>query len=139
MEQFDDIIMPAVEQGSKSLELSCDLSELEKIKECIFQLPVEKGKKKRIFLACEEIFSNIINYSGADCVQFHYNENAAKVSVIFIDNGKSFNPLESKNEKAFEDFDEGGMGIGLVKELCSEIHYHNVDGKNMLSLEFADK
>ena len=61
MEQFDDIVMPAVEQGSKALELSCDLSELEKIKACIFQLPVDSGKKKRIFLACEEIFSNIIN------------------------------------------------------------------------------
>lgn len=139
MEQFDDITMLAVEKCSKKLELSCSLSELKKIKECIFQLPLEDGKKKKIYLACEEIFSNIINYSGADYVQFCCQGNAAAVNVVFTDNGKSFNPLENKIEKAFEDFDEGGMGISLVKELCSGICYNNDDGKNILSLEFADK
>lgn len=139
MEQFDDITMIAVEQRSKYLELSCDLSEFEKIKECIFQFPVDNGKKKKIVLACEEIFSNIINYSGADYVQFHYDSSATEVNVIFIDNGKYFNPLENKTEKDFEDFDMGGMGISLVKELCSDIHYSNTDGKNILSMEFSEK
>lgn len=50
-----------------------------------------------------------------------------------------FNPLENKTEKEFEDFDEGGMGICLVKELCSGISYSNTDGKNILSLEFSEK
>ena len=139
MEQFDDITMIAVEQRSKYLELSCDLSEFEKIKECIFQFPVDNGKKKKIVLACEEIFSNIINYSGADYVQFHYDSSETEVNVIFVDNGKYFNPLDNKTEKDFEDFDMGGMGISLVKELCSDIHYSNTDGKNILSMEFSEK
>ena len=42
-------------------------------------------------------------------------------------------------EKDFEDFDEGGMGISLVKQLCSDISYRNTDGKNILSLEFMEK
>ena len=138
-EQFDDITMLAVEQRGQSLELASEMSELGKIKDCIFDLPVDNGQKKKIFLACEEIFSNIANYSEARDVEFCYYKNADSVTVIFIDDGKLFNPLERKNEKDFDDFDEGGMGISLVKELCSGIHYNNTDGKNVLSLEFADK
>ena len=139
MEQFDDITMPAVKQRDKYMELSCDLSQLKKIRECVFGLSVEDTIKKKIFLACEEIFSNIANYSGADCVQFGCNKNEDKINVIFIDNGQVFNPHESKIEKDFEDFDEGGMGISLVKQLCSDISYRNTDGKNILSLEFMEK
>ena len=138
-EQFDDITMLAIEQREKALELSCELPELEKIKSCIFKLPVDNGKKKRIFLACEEIFSNITYYSGADHVQFTCNKNADRIKITFTDNGEKFNPLESKSKKEFEDFDEGGMGISLVKGLCSNIKYSNVDGKNRLSLEFTDE
>ena len=137
-EQFDDITMLAIEQREKALELSCELPELEKIKSCIFKLPVENGKKKRIFLACEEIFSNITYYSGADHVQFTCNKSTDRIKITFTDNGEKFNPLESKNEKEFEEFDEGGMGISLVKELCSNIKYSNVNGENILSLEFVD-
>ena len=137
-EQFDDITMLAIEQREKALELSCELPELEKIKSCIFKLPVENGKKKRIFLACEEIFSNITYYSGADHVQFTCNKSTDRIKITFTDDGEKFNPLESKNEKEFEEFDEGGMGISLVKELCSNIKYSNVNGENILSLEFAD-
>lgn len=118
------------------LELSCDLSELEKIKEYIFLLPENDSVKKKIFLACEEIFSNIVNYSGADRIQFYCEKDEDKRTAVFMDTGKIFNPLESKIEKDFEDFDEGGMGIMLVKELCSDINYRRVDGKNILGLEF---
>ena len=125
------------EQFEKYLELSCDLSELEKIKKCIFELQIDNGIKKKIFLACDEIFSNITSYSGAERVQFRCIRNADKVTVTFTDNGIYFNPLESKMEKDFEDFDLGGMGISLVKELCSCINYSNIQGANILSLEFA--
>lgn len=126
-------------QPDGSLKLFCDLSELEKIKECVFQLPAGQGEQRKIFLACEEIFSNIINYSGAEYVLFQCSKDSDRVDIVFKDNGKMFNPLENRTEKAFEDFDEGGMGISLVKELCSRISYSNTDGENVLNLEFADK
>ena len=125
------------EQFEKCLELSCDLSELEKIKNCIFEFQIDNGIKKKIFLACDEIFSNITSYSGAEWVQFCCIKSTDKVTVTFTDNGIFFNPLESKVEKDFEDFDLGGMGISLVKELCSCINYSNIQGANILSLEFA--
>ena len=128
--------MSAREQ-EKYLELSCDLSELEKIKECIFALSVDNGIKKKIFLACDEIFSNIAGYSGAEWVQFGCVKNADKAVITFTDNGVAFNPIESNVEKEFEDLDLGGMGISLVKKLCSGIHYSYDEGKNILNLEFA--
>lgn len=138
-EQFDDVTMIAIKRCDSGLRLSCDLEEVEKIKECIWKLPEDEIIKKKIFLACEEIFSNIVSYSGADAVQFSCNKNADKITVIFKDNGEIFNPLESRQEKNFEDLDEGGMGIMLVKELCSDISYSNADEKNTLRMEFADK
>ena len=53
MEQFDDITMPAVKQRDKYMELSCNLSQLKKIRECVFELSVGDTIKKKIFLACE--------------------------------------------------------------------------------------
>lgn len=137
-EQFDDITMLAVECRDRNLELSCDLTELKKIKECIFRLPEENATKKKIYLACEEIFSNIVSYSKADRIQFCCERKIDKIQVVFQDNGESFNPLESKQEKSFEEFDQGGMGILLVKKLCSVIRYSNQEGKNILRLEFEN-
>ena len=68
-EQFDDITMLAVERREQYLELDCDLSELKKIKQYIFEFPYDKAIKKKLFLACDEIFSNIVSYSGADYVR----------------------------------------------------------------------
>lgn len=138
VEQFDDITMLAVERHTRYLELECNLSELEKIKQYIFELSCEKSIKKKIYLACDEIFSNIVNYSGADYVRICCSKTKGNISMIFEDNGKKFNSLESSIEKNFEDFEEGGMGIMLVKKMCSNMEYHYVDEKNILTLEFTD-
>lgn len=137
--------MPAARQEEKYLELSCDLSELERIKECIFQLTDDPERnfpdpeiRNKICLACEEIFVNIVSYSGADQVQFVCNKDADKITVSFTDNGILFNPLEKENDKDFEDFDQGGMGIMITRQLCSAISYSSTDGKNILRMEFAD-
>lgn len=137
-EQFDDITMLAVERRAPYLELACNLSELEKIKQYIFELPCDKSIKKKLYLACDEIFSNIVSYSSADYVRIHCSKEKDKISIIFEDNGKKFNSLESNTEKEFEDFDKGGMGIMLVKKLCSNILYNYVDEKNILTLEFTE-
>lgn len=137
-EQFDDITMLAVERRDQYLELACNLSELEKIKQYIFEFPYDKSVKKKLFLACDEIFSNIVNYSGADYVRVRCNKAKDSISIFFVDNGKRFNSLESNTEKDFEDLDEGGMGIMLVKELCSNMEYSYIDEKNILTLEFKD-
>lgn len=136
-EQFDDITMLAVQRQDSTLKLNCRLSELEKIREYIFKLDLEDKLKKKIFLACDEVFSNIVNYSGADLISVLYNKNDDKISIIFKDNGKKFDCLKAMPKKDFDDFDNGGMGIIIVKKLCTDIVYNYINGENVLELIFT--
>ena len=43
---------------------------------------------KQLELSCEEIFSNIINYSGAEYALFQCDVEADKMNIVFTDNGK---------------------------------------------------
>lgn len=136
-EQFDDITMLAVQCQDSTLKLNCRLSELEKIREYIFKTDLEDKLKRKIFLACDEVFSNIVNYSGADLISFLYNKNDDKISIIFKDNGKKFDCLKAMPKKDFDDFDKGGMGIIIVKKLCTDIVYNYINGENILELIFT--
>lgn len=136
-EQFDDITMLAVQRQDSTLKLNCRLSELEKIREYIFKTDLEDKLKRKIFLACDEVFSNIVNYSGADLISVLYNKNDDKVSIIFKDNGKKFDCLKAMPKKDFDDFDKGGMGIIIVKKLCTDIVYNYINGENVLELIFT--
>lgn len=136
-EQFDDITMLAVQCQDSTLKLNCRLSELEKIREYIFKTDLEDKLKRKIFLACDEVFSNIVNYSGADLISVSYNKNDDKISIIFKDNGKKFDCLKAMPKKDFDDFDKGGMGIIIVKKLCTDIVYNYINGENVLELIFT--
>lgn len=136
-EQFDDITMLAVQRQDSTLKLNCRLSELEKIREYIFKTDLEDKLKRKIFLACDEVFSNIVNYSGADLISVLYNKNDDKISIIFKDNGKKFDCLKAMPKKDFDDFDKGGMGIIIVKKLCTDIVYNYINGENILELIFT--
>ena len=136
-EQFDDITMLAVQRQDSTLKLNCRLSELEKIREYIFKTDLEDKLKRKIFLACDEVFSNIVNYSGADLISVLYNKNDDKISIIFKDNGKKFDCLKAMPKKDFDDFDKGGMGIIIVKKLCTDIVYNYINGENVLELIFT--
>lgn len=136
-EQFDDITMLAVQRQDSTLKLNCRLSELEKIREYIFKTDLEDKLKRKIFLACDEVFSNIVNYSGADLISVLYNKNDDKISIIFKDNGKKFDCLKAMLKKDFDDFDKGGMGIIIVKKLCTDIVYNYINGENVLELIFT--
>lgn len=136
-EQFDDITMLAVQRQDSTLKLNCRLSGLEKIREYIFKTDLEDKLKRKIFLACDEVFSNIVNYSGADLISVLYNKNDDKISIIFKDNGKKFDCLKAMPKKDFDDFDKGGMGIIIVKKLCTDIVYNYINGENILELIFT--
>lgn len=136
-EQFDDITMLAVQCQDSTLKLNCRLSELEKIREYIFKTDLEDKLKRKIFLACDEVFSNIVNYSGADLISVLYNKNDDKISIIFKDNGKKFDCLKAMPKNDFDDFDKGGMGIIIVKKLCTDIVYNYINGENILELIFT--
>ena len=67
-----------------------------------------------------------------------YNKKADKISIIFRDNGKKFDYLEDRPKKDFDDFDDGGMGIMIVKKICTNIVYNYINSENILELIFTD-
>ena len=96
----------------------------EEISDCDFQIE----------LMVEEIFVNIVQYSGCSGITVTIDEDE---SILFIDDGIKFNPLEYESQDSPKSIDEaeiGGQGIPLIKEIADEITYEYVDNNNYLKI-----
>ncbi len=92
-------------------------------------------------IALDEIFSNIVKFSGASYASVNcYVENSV-AHLIFEDDGIPYDPLAKADPNTalgIEERDIGGLGIFMVKKSMSEMSYEYSEGKNilMLKLEF---
>lgn len=96
----------------------------------------------QIQVAIEEIFVNIVRYSGlasddAIEVRFEVLDKPLRAVVRFLDGGVPFNPLVSGDpdispEGLMER--EGGLGIFMVRQMMDEVSYAHEDGKNILTI-----
>ena len=97
----------------------------------------------QIDVAIDEIFGNIAYYAyGNSCgnatIQIEMEDNPPKITLIFIDQGTPYNPLENKDPDItldIEDREIGGLGIFLVKKTMDELSYEYVDGQNILTMK----
>ena len=136
-EQFDDltILSAFYEDNEKRLILRPDLEEQDRINDLIMSEAAGCDKLKKIILACEELFANIVSYSGADEIVFFCTKKNDSLIVELIDNGKSFDPInEAPAEKDFDEYDTGGMGIAIVKQIAYRIKYKRAGSYNCLRL-----
>ena len=135
--QFDDITCVAVFYQHHDSEFSLELGSFDSVKKTILCSLGESEKTKEIILACEEMFANIVFYSGADDVKFSCERKGNVYAVTFSDNGKPFDPVSQKlAEKDFEDLDMGGMGIRLARMNSDEMVYNRDNDRNVLILKF---
>ena len=138
--QFDDITCAAVSftgYGSGREKLSPDISSFKAVKQTILTAYGNTEQARGMILACEEIFSNIVNYSNADQIRFSSERTENGFGVTFYDNGIPFDPVTaSVKKKDFEELDTGGMGISLARSHSKKMIYNRVDGKNILELKF---
>ena len=91
----------------------------------------------QINLIVEEIFINIVNYSGCDYIKVNAEYDAETMTIEFIDNGAEFNPLLKENPKMPKSIDEakiGGLGIFFTKEMSDEQYYHHTNDENHLKI-----
>ena len=96
----------------------------------------------QIDLAVEEIFVNIAHYSGSveaviDCIYKVDGAGIGVLTVVFIDDGKPFNPLERPDPDitlSAEERNIGGLGIFLTKKFMDSVEYDFEDGKNKLKI-----
>ena len=138
LEQFDDITCTAlIFNKDEKRELTPDMDSFSEVKRTMMDSLGDNEKTRLMILACEEMFSNIVNYSGADNVRFSCERRGDTYSVTFSDNGTAFDPVKATvKDKEFEELDTGGMGIMLARNNSKEMIYNRVDERNVLTLIF---
>ncbi len=90
-------------------------------------------------IAIDEIFGNIVKYSGAKSISVRAGaESSGIFSLSFIDDGKPYNPLNAPTPSINADFEDrpiGGLGIFIVKKTVDDVFYEYKDGHNYLTIK----
>lgn len=91
----------------------------------------------KLKIAVDEIFSNIVRYSGAGEVSMECRAGGGQVRLVFMDDGKPYDPTgkPDPDTSVSADFrDEGGMGIFIVKKFMDAVEYAYRGERNILTL-----
>lgn len=149
-DQFDDITMLCVQFNPKDkgaeISVTPDKDSIQTVTEFIektaeeWEVPMKVASKMQI--AADEIYSNIVYYSGAKNAVITVTASEEKLSLLFEDDGTPYDPTTAKDPDvtlSAEERDIGGLGIFMVKKMAADIHYENANGKNMLTVVFDMK
>ena len=149
-EQFDDITMLCIEFSGKDkktdISVLPDKDSIKTVTEFMertleeWEVPMKVAGKVQI--AIDEIYSNIVYYSGAKNAKITVTASDEKLSLLFEDDGIPYDPTTAKEPDitlSAEERDIGGLGIFMVKKMAASIHYENTDGKNVLTVVFGMK
>ena len=146
--QFDDITMLSVEiqyiRGENSITVIADDKSMipvsEFAKSLTEKLAVVPKVANKVSIAVDEIYSNIMNYSGADLATISYEIKDGRLYITFTDDGIPYNPLEAEEPDITLSAEErkiGGLGIFMVKKMTESMEYTYEDEKNILKLIIA--
>ena len=149
-EQFDDITMLCIKFNPKEkrsdISVTPDKDSIKPVTEFIestleeWEVPMKVANKVQV--AVDEIYSNIVYYSGAKNAKITVTVSDEKLSLLFEDDGTPYDPTTAKEPDvtlSAEERDVGGLGIFMVKKMAASIHYENTDGKNVLTVVFGMK
>ena len=103
--------------------------------------PMEGSMKSQmqINIAIDEIYSNIVKFSGATEVTLIVEVRKATLSarLTFIDNGKPYDPIKQADPDVtlpLEEREIGGLGIFIVKKTMDSVCYRRNGDKNELAI-----
>ncbi len=140
--QFDDITMLSLRLTEK--DIICLEPEKENMEELLSFVSEKLTKKevpvktiRKMCIAVDEIYSNIRLYSKATESRVECSVLNNVIKLVFMDNGRPYNPLEAKEPDITLSSDEreiGGLGIYMVKKTMDRVVYEYVSGFNRLSL-----
>ena len=101
--------------------------------------PMEGSMKSQmqINIAIDEIYSNIVKFSGATSVTLVVEVRKATLTakLTFIDDGSPYDPLKNKDPDvslSAEEREIGGLGIFIVKKTMDSVSYRRNGDKNEL-------
>lgn len=143
--QFDDMTMLCVKRNmmrmGETIELQPDMQSIPLVKDFLTQqarkLMVSDKQQKKLMVVVDEIYSNIIHYSGAKKASILIGKEDEKLILVFRDDGVPYNPLMNKEpdiHAALEEREIGGLGIFMVKKMVERADYEYKDHANKLTL-----
>ncbi len=94
----------------------------------------------RVLLSVDEILSNVVSYSGAKIAEAILTLKDDVITMIFSDDGKSYDPtavVEPDVTLSAEERKIGGLGIFMVKKTASSVIYSREEDKNVLTINFT--
>ena len=144
-EQFDDITMLCVSFNEETKDIAMTVNPTMEtvsqiaafVEEEMEKLEISPKISMKLMIAVDEIYSNIIRYSGASEATIKIEKTEKELHLWFIDNGKPYNPLDAEEPditKSSEDRKIGGLGIFMVRKMLNNVEYKYIDGKNILKL-----
>ncbi|MBP5285711.1 MAG: SpoIIE family protein phosphatase [Kiritimatiellae bacterium] len=95
--------------------------------------------RNQLLVAADEIFANIVRYSGATrwSLSVETTRHPDGVRLVFVDDGKPFDPLAHRDPDttlSAADREIGGLGILIVKKTMSPVTYKRRNGQNILTM-----
>lgn len=146
--QFDDITMLALtrkKENSKGMlklktevNMECISEVTEFFEEQLRKCNAPVSVVAQIGMVTDEIFSNIVRYSGATSVTAGCETEDHRVILRFADNGRPYDPTKKSDPDISipaQEREIGGLGIYLVKKTMDRIRYEYLDGFNILTIE----
>lgn len=93
----------------------------------------------QIGVAIDELFSNVVRYSGSSNMKLilNVNEDVLTAKLTFIDEGVAYDPLKKTDPDVSlpaEEREIGGLGIFLVKKIMDGVEYKRDGEKNVLTV-----
>lgn len=147
--QFDDITMLSIQRKEtgdtgimQSLQTEPELENIPQVCEFLEKILEGQGAPMKIIaqvnIAADEIFSNIVRYSGAAAVRVDCRITDGQVMIRFTDDGIPYDPTQQPEPDITlpaEERESGGLGILMVKKSMDLMSYEYADGHNRLTIE----
>lgn len=93
----------------------------------------------RVMVVTDELWSNIVRYSGATEASVEIGVERDMVMLRFIDDGVAFDPTTAEGPDTSipaEDRPIGGLGILMVQQMSSLLLYEREGDENVLTVGF---
>lgn len=144
-DQFDDMTMLCVHltrpDDSVSLKVVPTKESIGQVADFV-RAELEKAEvpakyANKLNIAVDEIYSNIVYYSGAKHAEVRLKAENDSLTLIFKDDGTPYNPLETKEPDITASAAErpiGGLGIFMVRKMMDDVAYTYEDGWNVVTL-----
>ncbi|MBO6214275.1 MAG: ATP-binding protein [Lachnospiraceae bacterium] len=131
----------------KNITVACEEKNIKTVNEFVREVlePHISEKKilRKLCMVTDELITNIVSYAyegdyGEATVEVDIIEEENMVTMVFIDSGEPFNPLESEDPDTKLKTSErkpGGLGLYMVKNIMDEVKYEYKNNQNIVTVK----